>query len=241
MPESSGRRHLFVISLLWALLSYAALGMSDETLAPLLREDGVFETASAIFFLAAAAVALGAFWKQKLPTNKLVFGRQRNVFLFLLGAFFLLCFLEEISWGQRMFGWNTPDSLKVWNKQKEANLHNLWIFARENSDGTLKQGLASIMTASKMFSLFWMGYCVALPLAHRFSDKLRLLMNRFQVPIVPLGIGILFVLNYIAAKISQLVIQAQHVHQITEIKEANFAMLFLIAICIMVGERQPQR
>ena len=117
-----------------------------------------------------------------------------------------------------MFGWNTPDSLKVWNKQKEANLHNLWIFARENSDGTLKQGLASIMTASKMFSLFWMGYCVALPLAHRFSDKLRLLVNRFQVPIVPLGIGILFVLNYIAAKISQLVIQAQHVHQITEIK-----------------------
>ncbi|MBC8406706.1 MAG: hypothetical protein H8E15_15920 [Planctomycetes bacterium] len=71
MPETSGRRHLFVISLLWALLSYAALGMSDETLAPFLREDGVFETASAIFFLAAAAVALGAFWKQKLPTNKL--------------------------------------------------------------------------------------------------------------------------------------------------------------------------
>ena len=214
---------------------------SDEALAPFLREDGVFETASAIFFITAAAIALGAFWKQKLPANKLVFGRQRNVFLFLLGAFFLLCFLEEISWGQRMFGWNTPESLKAWNKQKEANLHNLWIFARENSDGTPKQGLASIFTASKMFSMFWVGYCVALPLAHRFSDKARRLIDRFQVPLVPLGIGALFVLNYLAAKFSQMVIQGHHVHQITEIKEANFAMLFLIAIFIMVGERQPQR
>jgi len=41
----------------------------------------------------------------------------------LAGLFFLIG--EELSWGQRVFGWGTPESLKAVNKQGETNLHNI--------------------------------------------------------------------------------------------------------------------
>lgn len=34
--------------------------------------------------------------------------------------------MEEISWGQRIFGWSTPQALKAHNYQQEANLHNFF-------------------------------------------------------------------------------------------------------------------
>lgn len=32
---------------------------------------------------------------------------------------------EEISWGQRVFGWNTPEGLAAMNVQRETTLHNI--------------------------------------------------------------------------------------------------------------------
>ncbi|MFJ6375349.1 hypothetical protein ACIQH9_06435 [Pseudarthrobacter oxydans] len=40
-----------------------------------------------------------------------------------LGVWFLTG--EEISWGQRIFGWDTPEDLDAVNRQGETNLHNL--------------------------------------------------------------------------------------------------------------------
>lgn len=40
-----------------------------------------------------------------------------------LGVVFLAG--EEISWGQRIFGWGTPEELQEVNRQGETNLHNL--------------------------------------------------------------------------------------------------------------------
>lgn len=46
-------------------------------------------------------------------------------FLAGLGLFFFLCAAEEISWGQRVIGFETPDSIRSQNEQDEFNLHNL--------------------------------------------------------------------------------------------------------------------
>jgi len=43
----------------------------------------------------------------------------------LLGAAAFLFLGEEISWGQHLFGWNTPDYWREINRQGETNLHNL--------------------------------------------------------------------------------------------------------------------
>nr|NIS24911.1 hypothetical protein [candidate division KSB1 bacterium] len=40
-----------------------------------------------------------------------------------IGLFFIIG--EEVSWGQRVFGWSTPDVMKVVNKQEETNIHNI--------------------------------------------------------------------------------------------------------------------
>ena len=38
-----------------------------------------------------------------------------------------LLLLEEISWGQRIFGWSTPERLENLNAQQETNLHNIFV------------------------------------------------------------------------------------------------------------------
>ena len=42
-----------------------------------------------------------------------------------LGFFYIVCAGEEVSWGQRVFGWETPENFKEANEQGETNLHNL--------------------------------------------------------------------------------------------------------------------
>lgn len=44
--------------------------------------------------------------------------------LLAVGIFFLIG--EELSWGQRLFGWQTPEAYKEINKQDETNLHNIY-------------------------------------------------------------------------------------------------------------------
>jgi hypothetical protein len=42
-----------------------------------------------------------------------------------LGCGLLFLIGEEMSWGQRIFGWATPESMAAINKQEETNLHNI--------------------------------------------------------------------------------------------------------------------
>ncbi|MFC1836888.1 hypothetical protein ACFL2Q_19545 [Thermodesulfobacteriota bacterium] len=46
----------------------------------------------------------------------------------LLAAAFLLVAMEEISWGQRIFGWETPTLWSELGTQNETNIHNLLSF-----------------------------------------------------------------------------------------------------------------
>ncbi len=56
-------------------------------------------------------------------------GTERGAFrrtVYILGGIGLLFVTgEEISWGQRIVGFSTPDFLMDWNAQKEFNLHNI--------------------------------------------------------------------------------------------------------------------
>ena len=51
--------------------------------------------------------------------------RQRLFFLLLAAALFYVV-MEEISWGQRIIGFETPELLMQHNLQHEANIHNLF-------------------------------------------------------------------------------------------------------------------
>ena len=53
--------------------------------------------------------------------------RRRLIGLAYLAAAVVALFIlgEEISWGQRILGWSTPEELEELNKQGETNLHNI--------------------------------------------------------------------------------------------------------------------
>jgi hypothetical protein len=88
-------------------------------------EDNVVEYLSAAFGVMGAVLFAGmalAAWHlpEGSPNRRLIlaFAALCAFVLFLLG-------MEEISWGQRIFGFDTPESLAA-NRQGEVNLHNFF-------------------------------------------------------------------------------------------------------------------
>jgi hypothetical protein len=116
----------FIIGLGVALYCgmFAVFIANPQSFARLTAEDGPVEWASALLLLAAALAAAGVLAKKLAKAG--IAGRS----LLLLAAPLSLAIfsgfvaMEEISWGQRLFGWTTPDWMMVRNQQGESNLHN---------------------------------------------------------------------------------------------------------------------
>lgn len=92
----------------------------EEVFVRLYGEDKLFEYLTAVFFLIASVLFLLAF----LNLKKKLSNYMKFVFL---GLTFLCFFtgMEEISWGQRILGIETPETIKELNHQEEITLHNL--------------------------------------------------------------------------------------------------------------------
>ena len=88
-----------------------------DTYEVLAREDALVENSTALLFFLTALLLLA------------IAARGRGVpgrWLYILGAFaFVFATGEEISWGQRIFGFETPNYLRDINDQNEFNLHNI--------------------------------------------------------------------------------------------------------------------
>ena len=115
-------------------LPYFFLVFVDPNLAVELgNEDGLIENLGAGFF-ALASLTLFFTYIQSAKTENKFFNvtTKKNIWYLLLCIFLFLCFGEEISWGQRIFNWQTPDLWVNNNVQQETNIHNLGLF--EKSD-----------------------------------------------------------------------------------------------------------
>ena len=82
------------------------------------REDGPVEYAGFAAFLGASALAFVA-------ASRLRRARRPALPAIVLGTVLLVAAGEEISWGQRLFGTETPAVLVDGNRQDELNLHNI--------------------------------------------------------------------------------------------------------------------
>ncbi len=86
----------------------------------LLHEDSAIEWVTA---LASAAAAVAAAYVARLLWSD---GRRRHAAMYALVAIgAILATGEEMSWGQRVVGFGTPESLREANEQEELNVHNL--------------------------------------------------------------------------------------------------------------------
>jgi hypothetical protein len=170
----------------------------------LFEEDGIFENASALLFLVSSFLFLFLFFKAWKTMTRFSGLKLGNYITVILSFLFFVFAGEEISWGQRIFNLETPDLLKEINVQSEINLHNIRIFDVTDTDGYHpKKGLARMITANRMFSLFWFVFCVVIPVLNRLSKRLAVWLKKIAFPVVPLWISLLFLLNFVVSKAIQ--------------------------------------
>lgn len=117
-------------NVMWAiaLIPFVVAGMGalsalfgKETYKWFTAEDGFAESLQVIFYFLSFAMALFITWRHHRAGERLLallYLGLTLAFVFMIG--------EEISWGQRIFGWGTPDPLVEINKQDETNFHNIY-------------------------------------------------------------------------------------------------------------------
>ncbi len=132
------------------------------------KEDGFLEWATVVaLFLGMITCIYRIKILRKFREPTFIFGLCAMSFLFFFGMG------EEISWGQRIFKWQSPQWFCTYNTQCETNLHNLKF-------GDLK--------INKLFFGLILGICIAtyfliLPVLYRKVDKVKDLVNKWALPI----------------------------------------------------------
>jgi hypothetical protein len=211
---------VIVITLINIALYIPLFTLDYQKIINLTTEDHIYENLQAIFFLLSAGIMLYLYIK--LTTSG-------NIFFLLLFLFFIICFGEEVSWGQRIFNIRTPEILEKFNLQKETNIHNLWIFQGYSKNTNKNPGfLAWIMSSSRIFALFWILYCVIIPILNYLSSGIRRIIYKIKMPIIPVWISLLFVLNHFISKIAENMWLISAKQPVWEVKETCFALLYLI-------------
>ena len=119
LSTPSGERLLFLISLIvcfTVVITKLVTGGSDFY-ENFLGENSVVEWLTALFLLLSACLALVTGLSQGSPYTKWL--------LLSFASIFFVAFMEELAWGQMMFGWETPEDFRSLNAQGETTLHNI--------------------------------------------------------------------------------------------------------------------
>ena len=206
------------------VLSYATTVLGRSTVDTLIQEEGLIEGLGAAAFFAGGVLAFLAFLRDRRRAES---GRRwRQAVLLGLAVLFVFAAGEEVSWGQRILALETPEALESLNRQGETNVHNL-------------EPLGGLLSFDRLFPLFWLTFAVALPVAAAVSDRARRFLEP-RVPLVPLAVAALFLVNQALAMATFAVLPASlydseypFAHTVTEIKETDFAILFAVGMLMV--------
>jgi hypothetical protein len=123
MEKSISRWNLIVVIIsviLFSVLLVTDSGLYDK----ISREDRLVENLTAVFL----AVTGYLFLRSSVLSARektFQFRKLRTVLFVFAGLVFLLAAGEEISWGQRILNFDTPERLAQLNDQDEFNFHNI--------------------------------------------------------------------------------------------------------------------
>jgi phosphoglycerol transferase MdoB-like AlkP superfamily enzyme len=133
-----------------------------------IREDGLVENLTALILAASGALSLFVSFRYR------ALERAKARTWLVLGCVLLFGALEEISWGQRIFGWQSPEWFRLHNAQQETNLHNLRFHGVKINKLVFGKGLAVGM-------LLYLG---VLPLLYSRVLRVRQLVDRIALPLI---------------------------------------------------------
>ena len=233
LPVNTRSRALWWSTTLIAVVPFALIYLtSPETHHFLLTEDGLVEWVGALAWWAAAAcflAAMGRGWRY--------IGKLGKFWYVVLALITFVAGGEELSWGQRVFGYATPEAIAEANLQGEFNLHNLQVFdiRDDRDDNARKSGWRQWITFSKLGALIWSGYLILLPFATTLSPVLNKLAVWLSVPVPPLLVAVSGLLGFASFTVFKLLDRAR-VDQpmlvnsdLNEYKETLIALLFMLS------------
>jgi hypothetical protein len=154
------------------------------------KEDSFFEWLTALFYFIAAVLLVATFKKNK------------NIFLLLLALVLFFGAGEEISWGQRIFGFATPEEINKINVQHEFNIHNMIVFDGKTMNGGVKRGLSRFLEMDLLFKIFTIVFGIALPFCVYHFKAISSLSQKFKIPVPPISIGVFFLISWLVLKLS---------------------------------------
>lgn len=225
-----------LISLVFGLVTFILpYILSPETLSPYVYEDSITEYAQALFFFLAAVFFFLTFFYSETKNEFLKIKTPRN-FAF-LGLALILFFGagEEISWGQRIIGFETPDALEEVNEQGEFTLHNVGIFD-PTSDSFFK--------VNRLFQIFWFTLGIAIPVSAMLYQPWRDFLVKLGMPFFPLLLSTQFLLFYILSKLYRIIDVNHELYggRLTEFRELQHALIFcLIALFLLLQARNERK
>ncbi len=164
-------------------LGYGVLFLGQDGVDAVMGEDHVVEYLGALGLFAASVLFFLGFLRVRQSPISWV----KKAFLLVLALVFFFGGGEEISWGQRILGLETPEGLRESNVQGELNFHNLEV-------------LGVNLEIERLFQAFWVVFAVLLPIVCAFSDRARTTLGRL-IPVLPLWIAALFVVDQVLAEL----------------------------------------
>lgn len=121
---SSNLSKLIIFLPIWILfISFLVKLLPFDVFYSYAQEDGLIEYSQVVVL----AIIIYFLLKESLH-NFSISNKKRALFFLSLSFAFLFILMEEISWGQRIFSWETNYLLEEVNVQKETNLHNIGFF-----------------------------------------------------------------------------------------------------------------
>lgn len=184
-----------------------------------IREDGLAEWLTFAALLAGAVFAVVraiALRKDGAPGARAVWIIGALAFFF--GA------MEEISWGQRVIGWESPPWFVMHNDQHETNIHNLKVLGVK----------VNKLVFGKMLAVFVIAYLSGLPLLHAMQERARRAIDRLAIPVPQIYQIVLWVAAAIAIELSKGIAPRDRVRELLEFAGS---VLFLAIIVHPRNER----
>jgi hypothetical protein len=201
----------FAVCLGLLIYGLLLLHRDQEAFLVWIREDGLVEwlTFAVLLIMSALSFVMSHDFGRSKPAR----GAKR-VWLF-LGVLFLFGAMEEISWGQRVLGIESPEWFTRHNNQGETNLHNLIIYGAS----------VNKLIFGKILGILIGMYLLAVPLLYRINEGFRNVINRWGIPVVQNYQIILGVIVIILVQI-----HLRLAGKAAELRELCIAYLFLLIL-----------
>lgn len=225
---------LYSAALISIAAGYSITLFPEDKIMQLTAEDGFYENTGAIFFLLTAAIFLFGFLRSKEQDYFLFHNVSKNYSMLTLSIMFFIIFGEEISWGQRILNFDPGNFFMSNNMQRETNIHNLRIFHALDEDQSKKEWW-QYFSLNRLFRLFWLIWCIVIPIAEKMSPRIPGLRKAAGIPFVSISFGSMFLVNYAMLKILETSVSTMT--EVVEIEECITAVLFFLLALKLVTEK----